>query len=487
MINVFEKEKVQTLELRNPWGHLNDAEGNTTSNSNGCFKISYKDWCRIFNNVYLCVLQEYEIESSRDVLSSYKSTLQSRWTLDNAGGCSQFPNWRLNPTFTLRIENPDVKTIYLTLSQVDKRSTRKKKQTLEEFEKLNYENKIGIEVVRLKENTFGPEVVNGKYDIVTKSSFWNKRDVSVAFDVTPDMIGIDLIIIPSTYFPGKVGSFSLSVQIDANTKTSGEKNFTLERRIFGGSGDVQLELNDTDDEIKVASNETYTPKQSGNQKSFNYSYRFSDEWGENTSGGPPHGQFFYKNPQYQIHVQRKTTLIAFLSQQNSEKTGTNKNSKHSKKFGIGLSAYHHIECLNNFDAVEKLAAQEKFQVGKPCLMKAMEVSKSIEVTPEQNPILLVACAQKNGKAKFAFNVLSDQPISIRNAPQVPSKKQLDLIENEVKLNIESQSKGGKAKKKSKNNSHKNKKALPSKRGNGPSFNAAKSKMNAMGDLYGSLA
>ena len=79
-------------------------------------------------------------------------------------------------------------------------------------------------------------------------------------------------------------------------------------------------------------------------------------------------------------------------------------------------------------------------------MKAMEVSKSIEVTPEQNPILLVACAQKNGKAKFAFNVLSDQPISIRNAPQVPSKKQLDLIENEVKLNIESQSKGGKAKK-----------------------------------------
>ena len=110
----------------------------------------------------------------------------------------------------------------------------RKKQTLEEFEKLNYENKIGIEVVRLKENTFGPEVVNGKYDIVTKSSFWNKRDVSVAFDVTPDMIGIDLIIIPSTYFPGKVGSFSLSVQIDANTKTSGEKNFTLERRIFGG-------------------------------------------------------------------------------------------------------------------------------------------------------------------------------------------------------------------------------------------------------------
>ena len=41
---------------------------------------------------------------------------------------------------------------------------------------------------------------------------------------------------------------------------------------------MQLELNDTDDEIKVASNETYTPKQSGNQKSFNYSYRFSDEW-----------------------------------------------------------------------------------------------------------------------------------------------------------------------------------------------------------------
>ena len=73
-----------------------------------------------------------------------------------------------------------------------------------------------------------------------------------------------------------------------------------------------------------------------------------------------------------------------------------------KKFGIGLSAYHQIECLNNSDAVEKLAAQEKFQVGKPCLMKALEVSKSIEVTPEQNPILLVACAQKNGIGKICF-------------------------------------------------------------------------------------
>ena len=305
--------------------------GNTITNSNGCFKISYKDWCRLFNNVYLCVLQEYEIESSRDVLSSYKSTLQSRWTPDSAGGCSQFPNWRLNPTFTLRIENLDIKTMYLTLSQVDKRSTRKKTQTLDEFEKLDYENKIGIEVMRLKKNTFGPEVVNGKYDIVTKSSFWNKRDVSVAFDVTPDMVGIDLIIIPSTYFPGKVGSFSLSAQIDANSKTSGEKNFTLERRIFGGSGAVQLELNDEDDGINIASSETSTPKQTENHNSFNYSYRFSDEWGENTSGGPPHGQYFYKNPQYQIHVQRKTTLIIFLSQQNSEKDGTKRNSNHSKK------------------------------------------------------------------------------------------------------------------------------------------------------------
>ena len=485
VIDVFKKGTVQMLELRNPWGHFNDTEGNNVSSSNGCFKIPYNDWCCLFNSVYLCVLQEYEIESRRDVLSVYKSTLQSRWTLDNAGGCSQFPNWRLNPTFTLRIENPEIETIYLTLSQADKRSNRKKAQALNEFEKLNYENKIGMEVVQLKENTFGPEVVNGKYDIVAKSSFWNKRDVSIAFDVKPGMTKKDLIVIPSTYFAGKVGSFSLSVQIDANTKNTGEKNFTLERRIFGESGDVQLELNDTEDGIKVGANECSAAKQSARCSSFNYSYRFCDKWGENTSGGPPHGQFFHKNPQYQVYVQSKTTLIMLLCQQYSEDTKTKKNKDHPKKIGIGLSAYHQIECLNNFDAVEKLAAQEKFQVGKPCLMKVFELSKSVEVTPEQNPILLVACCQKNGKSKFVLNVLSDQPISIRRAPPVPSKKQQALIEKEVELNIESESKGGKGKKK--HNSSKPKKTSSSIRRNGPSFNAAKNRMNVMGDLYGSLA
>ena len=46
-------------------------------------------------------------------------------------------------------------------------------------------------------------------------------------------------------------------------------------------------------------------------------------------------------------------------------------------------------------------------------------------------------------------------------------------------------KGGKGKKN--HNSSKSKKTSSSKRRNGPSFNAAKNRMNVMGDLYGSLA
>ena len=492
IVDVSEKGK-GVLKLRNPWGHLNSVDGN---NNDGCFLMPYDKWNKIFNNVYICALQGYDVNGCDETaLNTCKKTFQSRWTNETAGGCSMFPNWRLNPTFALKIFDKNIKTFYLTISQTDKRSSRKKTSSVDEFEKLNYENKIGIEVIVLKENVNGPEVVNGKYNIIKKSSYWNKRDVSIELNITPDMIGQDLIVIPSTYFPNKLGSFSIigEIEMNKNIDIKKENKFVFERRMFGESGDVQLPMNDETGEIAL-DNDIETASLKNNDSSnakFNFAYKFQHEWNDNTTGGPPHGRTFHKNPQYQINVNSKTKLVFLLSQQQKIKmVGKKKQQVQIDKIGIGLSTYQHVECLNNIDTVEKLAAQEKFQIGKPVLMKALEISKVIEVTPEQNPICVVAAVQKGGKAKFILNVLSTQAISIREAPQKPSQRQLDLIKKEVEENTVM---GAKKMMKKHNNNHNNnnkhrakKKPHGKKQSAGPSFMNAKKNMNAMGDLYGNL-
>ncbi len=502
IINMIQDGKTNMLELRNPWGRLNTVSSleSKTGNNNGCFTISFRDWYKSFNTLYVCTLQDYLISNSgnEEVINTCKKSFQSRWTDETAGGCSLFPNWRLNPTFTLAILDENIKKCYITISQTDKRTIRKKTSSLNEFEKLDYENKIGIEVIMLKENTCGPEIVNGKYNIVKKSSYWNKRDVSIELKITKDIIGNDLIVIPSTYFPNKLGSFSIISEIEVNDNIDVTKinKFIFERRMFGNSGDVQLPIDDDTGKIALntdAQNSTPSSNKTGSNE-FSFAYKYCGEWNDKTAGGPPHGLLFHKNPQYQINVNSKTKVILLLSQQQQAQYDfrMNKKTKESvciDKIGIGLSAYRNVECLNNIEAVEKLAAQTKFQIGDPVLMKALEISKVIEVTPKQNPILVSASVQKGKKGKFILNVLTSQPISIRSAPQNPSKRQLDLIEAESKDNTITTltKKGAKTNNSTNNkgrgNSGKKKKSKIPVTG---SFMSAKKNMNAMGDLYSSL-
>ena len=73
--------------------------------------MPYDKWNKIFNNVYICALQGYDVNGCDETaLNTCKKTFQSRWTNETAGGCSMFPNWRLNPTFALKIFDKNIKT-----------------------------------------------------------------------------------------------------------------------------------------------------------------------------------------------------------------------------------------------------------------------------------------------------------------------------------------------------------------------------------------
>ena len=50
--------------------------------------------------------------------------------------------------------------------------------SVDQFEKLSY-NQIGVEIVKIQEGNFGPELVSGKYSVLQKTSFWNKYLVTI--------------------------------------------------------------------------------------------------------------------------------------------------------------------------------------------------------------------------------------------------------------------------------------------------------------------
>ena len=349
-----------------------------------------------------------------------------QWCAGNAGGCSEFSSWRKNPQFYLCLH--EAGTIYLTLSQPDKRKTRGKLPTTEGFEDLNY-NQIGIEVIQVHPNNANVELLAGKYSILAKSAFWNKRDVSLELQISRDITNSLIIVVPSTYYPNQEGSFIISAEMnhEGTACLSAPKAFTFMERKVGEKGSASPEVCAQRVE-KVHEISYFTGS------AFSYSYNVKDEWTKKNCGGVPHSTHFYMNPQYQARVTCPTEIVFFVRQQSENSKPCDKNTKRNATKtpvrGIGASCYRNVECLENGRDVEILCFGQR-PIGKPELSTAIEISKYIVVDPTYNPILFVPCIKKGDCCSFEVEVLSTSPIYFEKAPKAASKEQRHAVSEEV--------------------------------------------------------
>jgi hypothetical protein len=490
ILNCLEKNGKKMVEIRNPWGKMVDDDRETTTVTEGEVGrawVPFEVWVNLFNSIYICILHHSELlkKNPKCLVSPSLVTVQGRWTGEAAAGCSQNHGWRDNPQYCICAKHAG--KVYITLSQPDKRQERKKTKDTLAFEKLNY-NQVGVEIVSMEAGVGSPELVTGKYKCLKKTSFWNKRDVSLELQITDALVNTDIVLVPSTYYPGQEGAFTLSAEWDEDirgvSQFAGLKgSLTLTRRSFGNSGAVPMDLDSPPGDTFGKGSDA-----------FNFSYVFNNAWNTQTSGGAPHNSRFHLNPQYVLEVNQETKVVLFVRQL-VDTGASGKSQRKHKTIGIGVHAYSCVECLDSSATTEVLCFGNH-PIGDPVLSKSLEVSKRMVVQKSQNPILIVPCVEKGGKSKFRLEFLSNRPISIRAASKTPSEAQVDLIkiEREEKKKLCEEEKtgqhGNKAGRKvpQKGVVHKPKAGKGHKSGVacGGGFSKAREGMSAVSDLYGNL-
>lgn len=101
--------------------------------------------------------------------------------------------------------------------------------TTNDFEKINY-HQIGVEIIQMHSTSLDPELVTGKYTVLKKTAFWNKRDVSIDLEITEALVNTPILLIPSTYFPGQEGNFTLAAEWHEDSCTHPVNKFPLQSR-----------------------------------------------------------------------------------------------------------------------------------------------------------------------------------------------------------------------------------------------------------------
>jgi hypothetical protein len=144
-------DKHWTKALRSKYG-VNDAD-------DGCFWMSFHDFCKYYNRIYVChVIQNISVDIS----------LKSEWktSAGTAGGCSNEVTWRQNQHFSISTLSPKIKysNFFLIVGQNNQRG---------KTDDISY-HQIGFQIVKLKEQ--GPCVTQDNYKLISKTSFWNKRE-----------------------------------------------------------------------------------------------------------------------------------------------------------------------------------------------------------------------------------------------------------------------------------------------------------------------
>ena len=538
------RREVVVVRLRNPWGHLEadmhaasfdlpkdvkDAlaqhqmgggggdrkiAGADADKDDGTFWLEWSQFAKSVNHVYVCLSAGADSASRLDRVESV-----GRWTAQAAGGCSTYPTFRRNPMYKIDVPSDDGR-ITLTLTQPDVRLKRRqeknndvaavfvlgdterhgaKKKRVERakdtvFSQLSY-NQIGLEVISLRNNET-PHVVLGSYDTVIKSSYWNKRDVTLGpFNVSKDDT---LVVVPSTYYPGQISSFLLSAYFQPSASAiNGAPRY--------------LSMTDIPKPLKVTSGENLQMASAGSVSNESwYTTSIKGAWSkeQRTSGGhgSPSNSHFGQNPQWQICFEKNQVfpavkMVVFLKNESVSTNDPLVPLEKKRRVGMGLCLYRGVHCIRSTQEYIELTSDQV--IGKVTYSNALEIARSetlhrgaalnfenlvekeeeeeeedkesgqSKVTKEggDEPILLVAACYKEGdEAPFTVEIVSNAPLSLKDAPT--SRPTLDPTHEIMG--------GGKKFKKKKGSKKKGSKKKGEKSG---SFGAAKKSMAQMSSMY----
>eukprot|EP00927_Polykrikos_kofoidii_P037987 TRINITY_DN3220_c0_g1_i1.p1 TRINITY_DN3220_c0_g1~~TRINITY_DN3220_c0_g1_i1.p1 ORF type:complete len:881 (-),score=142.06 TRINITY_DN3220_c0_g1_i1:427-3069(-) len=240
------KPRPKLLKVLNPWGHfewtgpwsagspqwtedlrkevgVSDAE-----KEDGSFWMELKDFAQFFNRLHIC--RTGVLRAGQEVA---RTSFDVAVTKDTAGGCTNFPSFYRNTMFRFTGVPSGGGEVFVTVSQPDARREMK----AEGCGRLSYPQ-IGITLLA---QLFQPHVATdaqcctpNRRRVVQKTSFWNKRDVALAFKPERLPAGEEYRVVPSCYFPEDPGMGGFTVNF---SWLGSAADITVEQMTLGAQTD----------------------------------------------------------------------------------------------------------------------------------------------------------------------------------------------------------------------------------------------------------
>jgi len=215
LFNLFNREHLYLIRLRNPWGHKEwngpwsdgSAEWKNLdayqreklgikADDDGEFWMAFEDFCRYFTKATMCHL-----------MNTSRFSLSKRWYLfkhnnewkpgSSAGGCvTNQATFLKNPQYAFSIKDEDAGEVLIALMQEDTRIDRD-----EGGKNLS----IGYYIMKVEENR--KYRIHSMFEKAGDSIFINMREVVNRYQMKEGRY----VVVPSTYDPHEQGKFMMRI------------------------------------------------------------------------------------------------------------------------------------------------------------------------------------------------------------------------------------------------------------------------------------
>jgi len=237
LFNLFNREHLYLIRLRNPWGQKEwngawsdgsaeweklDADGRKKLgldfDDDGEFWMAFEDFCRYFSKATICHLMNTSVFSISKRWHLFKHN--NEWKLGfSAGGCvTNQDSFFRNPQYAFSIKDKDDGEVMIALMQEDTRIDRD-----EGGKNLT----IGYFIMKVEENrTYR---LHSMMEKAGDSIFINMREVVNRYQLKQGRY----IVIPSTYDPNEAGNFMIRIFTEKSSNASVlEKHHPTGSKIF---------------------------------------------------------------------------------------------------------------------------------------------------------------------------------------------------------------------------------------------------------------
>jgi len=192
----------------------------------GTFWISWEDFQHHFNRIYVCRIFE-TVDMSLSTPSNpipqphgtwCRYDISSEWTHDTAGGCFNFPSWRVNPQFEIDVGSKASHAVFVIMQPDPRMQQGGKFEGGGDEGGPKYDHKIGMYVMKSdgqgKKVLYDSEDIDGD-DVVDSTPYIEYREAQCnTMDEAEDerlAAGKPFVLCPSTFEPGKLGKFRVIV------------------------------------------------------------------------------------------------------------------------------------------------------------------------------------------------------------------------------------------------------------------------------------